>query len=402
MRNCRWQVLASANALNQFAQKAYTHSTLCNSKEGDCTMNQIAQESPRNQSDVSQNGVRSFMIKESELDDVQRKIIQRKADSNQIISGCAGSGKTIIALWKAKELIETKHASVLIITYTKALVSFIETACQAIGIPGSSLRSLNNCYRWIKVFVDDDNFEWKKEGWKAGYYDYIIVDESQDLDKSQVQDIKQHCQYALFLGDDKQSIFDNKVSLLDIKNQLNTRIDTLLFNYRLPKKHAMFVDSLGCDSNLVDRCRNESDETPYLLKYNSFTDELDEIMRLVKNNHYQDVGILFDSRQKVSEAKLYFESKNFEVEVKTDGDFEMNFVSSKPKLMPYHSSKGLQFETVFLPECSSSSHLNALYVALTRSFKNLYIMYSDCLSPYLRNIDSERYKSSLVEKIWDI
>lgn len=114
------------------------------------------------------------------------------------------------------------------------------------------------------------------------------------------------------------------------------------------------------------------------------------------------MGILFDSRQKVSEAKLYFESKNFEVEVKTDGDFEMNFVSSKPKLMPYHSSKGLQFETVFLPECSSSSHLNALYVALTRSFKNLYIMYSDCLSPYLRNIDSERYKSSLVEKIWDI
>ena len=110
------------------------------------------------------------------------------------------------------------------------------------------------------------------------------MDESQDLDKSQVQDIKQHCQYALFLGDDKQSIFDNKVSLLDIKNQLNTRIDTLLFNYRLPKKHAMFVDSLGCDSNLVDRCRNESDETPYLLKYNSFTDELDEIMRLVKNN----------------------------------------------------------------------------------------------------------------------
>lgn len=365
-------------------------------------MNQIAQESPRNQSDVSQNGVRSFMIKESELDDVQRKIIQRKADSNQIISGCAGAGKTIIALWKAKELIETKHASVLIITYTKALVSFIETACQAIGIPGSSLRSLNNCYRWRKVFVDNDNFEWKKEGWKAGYYDYIIVDESQDLDKSQVQDIKQHCQYALFLGDDKQSIFDNKVSLLDIKNQLNTRIDTLLFNYRLPKKHAMFVDSLVCDSNLVDRCRNESDETPYLLKYNSFTDELDEIMRLVKNNHYQDVGILFDSRQKVSEAKLYFESKNFEVEVKTDGDFEMNFVSSKPKLMPYHSSKGLQFETVFLPECSSSSHLNALYVALTRSFKNLYIMYSDCLSPYLRNIDSERYKSSLVEKIWDI
>ena len=47
-------------------------------------------------------------------------------------------------------------------------------------------------------------------------------------------------------------------------------------------------------------------------------------------------------------------------------------------MMTYHSAKGLQFETVILPmfvEAKSQAARKALYVAMTRTYRNLYVMY---------------------------
>ena len=47
---------------------------------------------------------RSFYVKDSELDDYQVKVINKKTDNSYIVKGCAGSGKSILALWKAKQM----------------------------------------------------------------------------------------------------------------------------------------------------------------------------------------------------------------------------------------------------------------------------------------------------------
>lgn len=43
---------------------------------------------------------RSFYVKDSELDDYQVKVINKKTDNSYIVKGCAGSGKSILALWR--------------------------------------------------------------------------------------------------------------------------------------------------------------------------------------------------------------------------------------------------------------------------------------------------------------
>lgn len=48
---------------------------------------------------------RSFYVKDSELDDYQVKVINKKTDNSYIVKGCAGSGKSILALWKAKQIL---------------------------------------------------------------------------------------------------------------------------------------------------------------------------------------------------------------------------------------------------------------------------------------------------------
>ena len=47
---------------------------------------------------------RSFYVRDSELDDYQVRIINKRTDNSFIVKGCAGSGKSILALWKAKQI----------------------------------------------------------------------------------------------------------------------------------------------------------------------------------------------------------------------------------------------------------------------------------------------------------
>lgn len=65
--------------------------------------------------------------------------------------------------------------------------------------------------------------------------------------------------------------------------------------------------------------------------------------------------------------------------------------------MTYHSSKGLQFENVFLPNCTTSNPEDrpALYVAITRTYGTLYIMYSGSVSPLFDEIEEDCYDTTL-------
>ena len=47
-------------------------------------------------------------INESELDDYQTTIIQIKISSSFVVKGYAGSGKTVLALCKAREIVDAK------------------------------------------------------------------------------------------------------------------------------------------------------------------------------------------------------------------------------------------------------------------------------------------------------
>lgn len=53
----------------------------------------------------------TWYINDSELDDYQTPIIQKKMNSSFVVKGCAGSGKTVLALWKAREIVDAELGS---------------------------------------------------------------------------------------------------------------------------------------------------------------------------------------------------------------------------------------------------------------------------------------------------
>ncbi|WP_141336746.1 MULTISPECIES: 3'-5' exonuclease [unclassified Paenibacillus] len=333
---------------------------------------------------------RRWLVREDELDDEQYKIRMLKL-GNYLIEGCAGSGKTVLALQKAKEIMDSGAGSYLIVLYTVTLRSFIKDGITSLGLDPDRVCNYNQLE-------------------KLGYdnADYIIVDEVQDFTEDQLTKlVGMSNNNFIFFGDDAQQLYEHKGALkldkvMRISNIGPNNHKKLEKNYRLPKSIASFAQYIKSDNNdIVSRCVKERGPLPLIIKCNSLYKEIAYISNIIRQEGWSDVGVLLQNNEKVKLVSQYFEQLGMSVEAKyKDTNLKkpinkLDFYTSKPKIMTYHSSKGLQFEHVFLPSCELDGHVynlkDALYVAVTRASEDLFISFSENLSPFLRAIPSTYY-----------
>jgi superfamily I DNA/RNA helicase len=341
-----------------------------------------------------------WLIDPGELDDFQKEVRELNIDASYVIKGCAGSGKTILALYRANDIriqaiANNKSASFTLIVFTKALRSFIRSGVQELEV---DLRQVIHY-----------------EKWDGSEVDYIVVDEAQDFSKEKIDVFSSAKRKSIMLyGDTHQQLYNEVLSTEEIAKYMSLPEKELLKNYRLPKLIASFASHLTDDRDLENKCVKKGTEKPKLKRFNSWQDELDFIMNEIQTRNYTDVAILlpFNNKKKarlnnfhrnVESVKEYFDSKGFSHEFKLRNDdrdnMELDFDSDLPKVMPFHSSKGLQFETVFIPFCDCPSHddwfitkyKKPLYVALTRTYRNLYLTHTDRLTPFFNGIPSTKY-----------
>jgi superfamily I DNA/RNA helicase len=76
--------------------------------------------------------------------------------------------------------------------------------------------------------------------------------------------------------------------------------------------------------------------------------------------------------------------------------------------MTYHSAKGLQFEAVFIPivekypVADTELDRKALYVAMTRTYRYLYVLYSGSLPSPLKEVDVKLFATTEKDEVEDI
>ena len=350
---------------------------------------------------------KDWMVKESELDEYQIKALMATLDKSCIVMGCAGSGKSVLALIKAQRIQKERGDNYTIIVFTKALCRYMNSGRQELGLHNQFY------YHWY----------WKNR-LDCSSADYVIVDEIQDFTTEEIQEfISATNKHFFFFGDTAQSIYDglkntmpvNAIGYLLPLDKKPKEYD-LYYNYRLPISVAKIVQYVGINLPPFDESIYKSQEksVPYILKYKCVDEQMKTIAEIIKKQDLSDVAILVpknDMVKNVGNALLKL-GLNVELRYNDEQDFRnskdsLNFSSSIPKVMTYHSAKGLQFETIFLPEieCFSddgSSHRKALYVAMTRTYKDLYLMYSGILPSPLSNIPQDLYKISETEEIEDI
>ena len=365
------------------------------------------------------------MIKESELDDDQIKVLMETLDKSCIVAGCAGSGKSVLALIKAQRIQKEYGTNYKVIVFTKALCKYMNSGKQELGLTNDFYYHMEWKYQRERhgsfmVYSKDEN------GNKVPYMpsaDYIIVDEIQDFSNNEIREfLNATNKNFFFFGDTAQSIYGGFKTTVPV-NQISSIVPSnmrvknweLYRNYRLPLPVAKVVQPVGIGLPPLIESTYKSKETsiPRFLKYNSDNDQIKAINDIITKNNMTDVAILMPDNKYVKAVydQLKAMGGNYELRYNDKEDFRnchdsLNFASTNPKVMTYHSAKGLQFETVFLPYIEKFSGQNsdrkALYVAMTRTYRNLYVMYSQSLPFPLSNINKVLYKTTEIDEIEDL
>jgi len=151
------------------------------------------------------------------------------------------------------------------------------------------------------------------------------------------------------------------------------------------------------DDDLESRCKNEGNIKPKIVYFKTQNAQLDKIIEMINNARMDDVGILFRYNSEIQYAAEYFENRGLAVEMKINQNMEIDFNSTKPKLLTYHSSKGTQFQNVFIPIYADlrDDYESALYVAMTRTYEGLYIFHSQYKPSVLDELPSNIYESTI-------
>lgn len=343
--------------------------------------------------DIMRGVAKGNDVDEESMDDDQLDLIEYTSDKSMLVAGCAGSGKSVIAMHKAEQLY-SEGKDVILIAYTKSLNGFMR-----VGKPDASFRFYYH-YQWKKMMMP-----------KA---DYVIVDEIQDFTREEILEfINAAKKCFLFFGDTAQSIYrqygKQTMTIAQIAEMTGLNTLQLFNNYRLPRPVAKITQNyVGVDvAEYKEKVyQNKETELPRFIHTNTPEDEFKSITQIISSHPNQSIGILYHSNESVLQMNKQMIERGIRCEFKyndTDGEKQnvsnLNFNTLVPKIMTYHSAKGLQFDIVILPQYNGASDVEskkALYVAMTRTMRKLYVLYStpELLSP-LKEVPSHLYLKSL-------
>lgn len=358
------------------------------------------QEKPKKRFGMKAKVLKKFNIETESMDDDQLDLIDENIDKSMIVAGCAGSGKSVIAMYKAQQIKNT-GGDVILIAFTKTLNRYMQQGKE---------NSLGEQFYY--------HWQWKDCGMPKA--DYIIVDEIQDFEKYEILEfINAARKCFFFFGDTAQSIYKafgkQTMTIDEISELTGITVSRLYNNYRLPQPVAKITQGyLGLNEE-TNQVREYSESLyfskestlPYFVECSSKDTQIDTIISIINDKQYQNVGILVPDNDTVLEIMNKLTKHNFACEFKYNAGYNdkrnkdtLDFQTKVPKLMTYHSAKGLQFETVILPYYNGTKNIEeakALYVAMTRTYRNLYILYSGVLARPLSKVPERLYEQEIVK-----
>ena len=261
-------------------------------------------------------------------------------------------------------------------------------------------------------------------------YTHIVIDESQDLTKVQLEFLKcihQEKRYSsiMFVADNTQSIYSTAWlgkgrPYTSIGYDMSGRSRTLSKNYRTTTEISTaafdLIENDESIQNNIDFVKpsliDRQGHAPIYKYFKKTDDQLkflaEEIETLHNDYKYSEICIVAKERRLIENANSYFEKHNIPSEVlqKDKPDFD----SDKVKLITIHSIKGLEFKVVFIidlnegiipnnslgdideEETYDSDERKLLYVGMTRANELLYMSSVDKPSKFIKEIKTDNLR----------
>lgn len=362
----------------------------------------------------------AWIIPEHELDPQQREFIYRQDFNRQNIwiKGFPGSGKSVLLAYTLQIIKRhNRQASVVVVVFTRALVQMFSEAFNEMGINVE-----------VKTFYEFMN--------SSIHYDYILSDEVQDLVPSVLRAMKTRANHVVVAGDENQSIYERDpkfheatVSPSEIRSLLSAKSLELGINHRLSSSIINIIQRFMPNMNIFSEKRDQTKTSTQvrLCEANGTSEEVKYIMQEAGKaiRIGGTAAVLLPTQKEIvkfvnaalaaegksawpeqlnrwgqldfSAMNSYLSSKDVKLKYVGNGVGSFSSDDNKIIIMTYHSSKGLDFENVFIPFMNTSLFIvpdetrskTLFMVAMTRCRNNLYITYSGYKHNYLNSFSSQ-------------
>ena len=355
----------------------------------------------------------------SELTSRQREAAAHNPiNGNLYVSGPPGSGKTVILLRRGLFLKNLKNLRVLVLVYNRTLRKYISE------LKNFDSMEVETWYRWI---YDRYNrrppqfrpfeYDWAKildkEQNSPVEYDVIMVDEGQDLPIELYKVLVKISRHLSVFADFNQEINTNNstteseiTSLLE-KNGKIKHVN-LTENFRNPQSIHNFAEKYLVKSPEEKTiCMNPIKGDPPTLSFTlSESEQLARLKNYLEGNKNKKVGIFVWWKSDVdyyyNKLKQIVNSsvtiQRYHTDLPRDEKNSISFNKTGAYVLAMPSVKGLQFDTVFMPQFTGakvpdideSLCRQKVYVAVTRPIEELHIFSSEPVPEVLQVMKKEK------------
>ena len=304
--------------------------------------------------------------------------------NNVGVYGDAGTGKTVVAMWRHIRNLEKGKKSYLI-TFTHTLTYVFEKLFP--------FYDKGNIANFDQFWIDFHNG-------KLPPIDELIIDEAQDIAVEKHEEIAKYFNVSYCASDQQelsyQGVGASEHELEEIYRPVYTR--RLMENFRNSRDILEFVKNLFpgyIEPDVVASIPYKVKPKLYIQKdssqiYSTIQDifgkiEPDETIAIL----LPTVRLLDKYRDILTDLGYRFSSYDY----RNEGDIRIKGIMDI-HLTTFHSSKGLEFDNVIVPEFQLFRPNNKYFVALTRAKSALHLI-SENINP-IQHIPRELYINEIV------
>lgn len=351
----------------------------------------------------------SWLVPRSELTDEQIRAVELAPTENRLILGAPGSGKTLVLVYRACHLAQqyrSKPDRYRVFVFTKALREYIRAGAHDLGLPTECITTLASwCIAFYKAHVSsslprnadkETDYEAVTSGvlrylkglrQSSRMYDFVMVDEGQDLDRDEFSVLSLVANHMTVCMDHRQQIYERGADERTVLGQLGLRKHNmaLLEAYRccpyISQLASHFISGADERAAFLRQTRTEQveRETPVLFVARDWKEERDQLFDMVRlrQGNGERVAILVPQKRMAFGFAKGLAEEGLTVETQD----RLDFGTDTPKIMPFHSAKGLTFDTVIMPRLVQGSFRRAkpdyvrrlMFVGITRATRWVYM-----------------------------
>lgn len=342
----------------------------------------------------------TWLVPRHALTAEQIRAVELPPTEHRLVLGGPGSGKTQVLVHRASHMRDhyrVPASKLHLFVFNNVLKEYIRSALDLLDISESSVSTLDSwCLDYHRTHVGpvpltaslrkrygkatpQPDFTAVRDGVAAHVaaagqklYDVILVDEGQDLDERSFSLLRTMAQHVTVFLDRKQRIYDQGADERVILKQLG-----------LKKRNLALLEALRCSpyiiavaSALVEdpeegdelerqtRVAPTERETPLVYLSADFEDEKRRLIEVIQARQRQGdrIAILLPQRRQVMGFARSLAEHGLVVEPQDRVDFR----TDAPKLLTYHSAKGLTFDSVLMPRLVPGSFPNQTCAAVER------------------------------------